>query len=359
MTLDLWLDVNNNGVVDPGVDNLVRSTMTDENGQYAFAGLPAGAYLVDVTDARGVLAGMALTDGADATDDYSQVDPYAVTLSSTGGIVSSDFTADFGYMASTPLTISGIVFEDSIKNGAWDAAEILIPGATLSLYRVVDGEWFLVGSTTSAPTTGFYEFTDLPAGEYRVVADVSGTPLSGKFQTTQTATGAVQHVTLESANSANNDFGFYAPPYLPTAVTMAYFSATARSDGAIDVIWGTAMELDHVGFNLYRGASLAGPWERLNSALITPQFPGATTGADYTWLDAVVEPDTRYTYLLEDVDTQGVSTFHGPVSITASPPAAVTLVAFGAGGNPFAGLSLLLALASLALGSWKRRRALL
>ena len=57
VTVELWLDNNNNGIIEPGVDNLIRTTVTDANGDYLFNGLPAGNYIVNVTDDHGVLAG--------------------------------------------------------------------------------------------------------------------------------------------------------------------------------------------------------------------------------------------------------------------------------------------------------------
>ena len=63
VTIDLYLDSNGNGQVDPG-EPLVGSTVTDANGNYLFDNLPvndgAGGpvnYVVDVTDENGVLAG--------------------------------------------------------------------------------------------------------------------------------------------------------------------------------------------------------------------------------------------------------------------------------------------------------------
>ena len=56
VTVQLWLDVNGNGTIEPGTDNLVRTTETDENGQYEFLGVPYGAYVVSVTDTDCVLA---------------------------------------------------------------------------------------------------------------------------------------------------------------------------------------------------------------------------------------------------------------------------------------------------------------
>ncbi len=355
VTIALWRDVNGDGVITPGLDNLVRATVTDQNGQYTFTGLPAGKYLVDVTDKYGVLAGFTKTSGTAGADNHSQADPYPVELTLTGGVVSSNFTADFGYdVPVNPLTISGIVFGDTNNNGSWATGEPLIPGATLSLYRVVDGEWFLIGTTTSAPTTGYYEFTDLPEGDYVVVADVSNTSVSGKFQTTQTGTNAIQPVTLSNANSANNDFGFHSPPFhQPTAVTLAAFTAAVQ-DHAVLLTWETAQELDNLGFNLYRGESAAGPWTRLNAELIPAQHPGAVFGATYTWLDEGMTPGATYFYRLEDVNVYGASTFHGPISITAGQPSAATVTGFTA--HNASGLSLGLLLAAALTLVIKRRR---
>ncbi len=102
---------------------------------------------------------------------------------------------------------------------------------------------------------------------------------------------------------------------IPTAVTLASFEATPQED-AILVTWETASELDNVGFNLYRSAAAEGPYTRLNATLIPPQNPGSVMGSVYEWLDADVQPGVTYFYKLEDIDVRGVSTFHGPVSVT-------------------------------------------
>jgi len=118
-----------------------------------------------------------------------------------------------------------------------------------------------------------------------------------------------------------------APQGHPTAVTLARFEATPQS-GAIRVTWETAQELENLGFNLYRGENVAGPWQQLNAALIPSQAPGAVFGAVYEWLDTEVQAGLTYYYLLEEVDIHGRSTFHGPVSVVATDPAAVTLERF-------------------------------
>ncbi|MCP4717595.1 MAG: hypothetical protein GY868_20935, partial [Deltaproteobacteria bacterium] len=50
-----------------------------------------------------------------------------------------------------------------------------------------------------------------------------------------------------------------------------------------------------------------GDYEQINDALI------ATKGAAYKFVDEDVENRTRYWYILEDVDFNGVSTVHEPV----------------------------------------------
>ena len=56
VTVDLYEDVNNNGIIDEG-DRLVGTDTTDNTGAYSFGNLPAGKFIVDVTDDEKVLGG--------------------------------------------------------------------------------------------------------------------------------------------------------------------------------------------------------------------------------------------------------------------------------------------------------------
>jgi hypothetical protein len=114
-----------------------------------------------------------------------------------------------------------------------------------------------------------------------------------------------------------------------TAVNLVSFTAT-RQDDAVLVAWETATEVDNVGFNLYRSMSADGPYIKLNGALIPSQSPGSTFGAVYTWLDEDVQPGVAYYYKLEDVETGGTHTMHGPISAFAQNPTKLTLVSFEA-----------------------------
>ncbi len=98
----------------------------------------------------------------------------------------------------------------------------------------------------------------------------------------------------------------------PTAVKLVRFEAEAQQAGVL-LTWETVMEVDNIGFNLYRADTPEAEPLRLNETLIPSQAPGSPAGAVYTWLDKDVQPGQVYYYWLEDVDLQGVVTRHGPV----------------------------------------------
>jgi uncharacterized delta-60 repeat protein len=119
----------------------------------------------------------------------------------------------------------------------------------------------------------------------------------------------------------------------PLAVDLDSFEATA-AHGAVRLTWETASELDNQGFNLWRNSSPDGPAEQLNSALIPSQAPGSSQGFAYTWEDTDVVSGRTYWYWLEDVDLNGTTTLHGPVSVTAGTPTAITISHLSAGNQP-------------------------
>lgn len=112
-------------------------------------------------------------------------------------------------------------------------------------------------------------------------------------------------------------------PITPTAVDLAYFTATAEPDHVL-LAWETVSEIDHRGFNIYRANDEAGPWTQVNATLIPAQAPGSSAGHAYTWTDAAAMPGTTW-YQLEDVSLSGRVTRHDPVCVTVAGPNAVGL----------------------------------
>jgi hypothetical protein len=100
----------------------------------------------------------------------------------------------------------------------------------------------------------------------------------------------------------------------PTLIQLSAFTATPTS-GAVILQWATESETDNAGFNIYRADSEDGEYVKINAALI-PAEGSSTQGTSYEFVDTDVLNRKTYYYKLEDIDLNGNSTMHGPVSAT-------------------------------------------
>ncbi|MBM4067060.1 MAG: hypothetical protein FJ266_15735 [Planctomycetes bacterium] len=103
------------------------------------------------------------------------------------------------------------------------------------------------------------------------------------------------------------------PTEPPNAIALSSFEAKADDDGSVIITWETATEVDNAGFNLYRAKRREGSYARINEKLIEAKGD-ATSGAAYSYRD-VVDHAGGYFYKLEDIDTNGESTMHGPIKV--------------------------------------------
>ena len=97
-----------------------------------------------------------------------------------------------------------------------------------------------------------------------------------------------------------------------TLIRLASFSAIPSPRG-MTITWRTGAETDNAGYNIWRNTEENGTYTKLTSSLI-PATGAPIQGASYTWRDAQAQADTVYYYKLEDIDSKGTSTFHGPLS---------------------------------------------
>lgn len=102
-----------------------------------------------------------------------------------------------------------------------------------------------------------------------------------------------------------------------TLIDLLDFQAQSRNDKIV-LTWKTASETDNAGFHLWRlvRGEDSSDYVRITDNLI-PAKGSPTKGAKYTYHDNDVTEGSTYDYKLEDIDTEGVSTYHGPVSATA------------------------------------------
>ena len=208
----VWHDLNRNGVQDPGEPGVAGVTVklykadgtlfgtkvTDANGLYLFANIPAGDYYAVFS---GLPAGMAATVADAGGNDLIDSDPNAATLTTivttlTFGEV--DTTWDLGLVmvtttssepttSSKPTTtseptttttsptttttvpsasIGDYVWEDLDFDGIQDAGEPGIPGVKVELLGGTNGTTVIATTTTGA--AGQYLFSGLNAGTYTV-----------------------------------------------------------------------------------------------------------------------------------------------------------------------------------------------
>jgi hypothetical protein len=97
-----------------------------------------------------------------------------------------------------------------------------------------------------------------------------------------------------------------------TLINLPSFTATPKS-GKVIIDWSTESEADNAGFNLYRSTTEDGEYLKINDSLI-PAQGSSTEGASYEFIDSNVKNRKTYYYKLEDIDLNGKSTMHGPVS---------------------------------------------
>ena len=358
VTVQCWLDADNSETPNdplavtnapvPGVDNLIRTVVTDENGEYYCTSLPTAQYIVVVADS------LDFTEAADGTlvtgtvGDHA-AKPWTYALTTT----SPNLTADFGVAGSNEL--SGSIFiedEDLVESadgtldtgggvgGVEDGGEtdgvgdgindVPAEGVTVVLLiQQPDGSFSPLQSTTT-DANGDYSFTGLPDGVYQVEVLTSGSVIDGFGQTadpdlagnvfpnnvcdspTAATCDDMTEVTLAGGDQTGIDFG-YQKDFVTTPVTVHSFIAK-RVGGNIEFSWESSNEVGHVGFQLY--ARTDSGWELLNDQLIVSHDPSsALANREYRFTAA--DLGAKW-FTIIDVSAAEELTPHGPFEVNVS-----------------------------------------
>ncbi len=254
----VWIDEDSNGYQDRGEDGIpnvvvqlknsggtvIATRVTDQDGGYLFADLPAGTYYVQVLGST-IPTGMTQTTiypnaGADFFNQDQSGTGYQIVL----GTGETNLSADFGYNqnptgqvntggpANTVAALGDRVWYDTNSNGRQDPGEVGIEGVTVTLIQPgVDG-LFGTGDdddsvTTTTDAKGYYMFDGLTPGAYQVEIRATGNTGAGEPLNSLTQTGDPDHWGTTGTNDnlttapivlgpgdvfLNADFGYVGGP---------------------------------------------------------------------------------------------------------------------------------------------------
>ncbi|MBN2209283.1 MAG: right-handed parallel beta-helix repeat-containing protein [Candidatus Coatesbacteria bacterium] len=110
------------------------------------------------------------------------------------------------------------------------------------------------------------------------------------------------------------DMGYHYVRNGATYIELNSFEAKGLN-GRVLVTWTTGTEIDNAGFDIYRKEEGSTDFAKVNGSLIPAQGT-LGGGASYSFVDTNVVAQTKYLYYLVDVDANGKTTAHGPVSAT-------------------------------------------
>jgi hypothetical protein len=317
-------------IVDVGSGTVVSSGTTTSNGVAILSLQLAGTYYVQV-DETALPAGLEISGLFSNPGPNFLFDPFDEDSCAT--------VFDFGYREICDLC--GIVWFDMDAQGDTDE-NLSLNGINNVTVRLVPRGGTGAGDDTppveistvtaggvcerltgNEEVPGVYRFDNVPQGEYDVVVDLSTVPadltdffdpMTGTVKERQSTTPVSYEYTcgqLGGNAPEPPDFGFVQEP---TAILLAAFSVE-RTAGGTEVSWVTGVEINNLGFNLYRSESPDGEKIQINSGLV-PAL-GSSLGGVYSLSDNSALPDATYYYWLEDVDWNLGPTLHGPVVLAA------------------------------------------
>lgn len=223
----VYRDLNNNGAInagETGIQNVTvtltgtndlgavinTSVLTDASGNYSFGNLRPGTYTLTETQPAGFFDGRE-TVGAQASGTVDN----AVDSQTISNITLASNTTGSGNLFGElpPSSLSGSVYSDYDGDGVFDAFELGIPGATVTLTGTDDRGNVIAPVAVTTPATGAYSFTNLRPGSYTITEtqpagytdglDTQGTPGGGTLNPDQFASIAL----LGGVTGANNNFG--------------------------------------------------------------------------------------------------------------------------------------------------------
>jgi len=323
--------------------------------------------------------GTAQSGGQDAGVPLPNVKSYAGGAIAIPDGIASPYPSAISVVASTSATISSltVTINNFSHTTAGDVDMLLVgpTGAKISFWSDVGGTTAptvnvtitlddaagALMPSTSPLSSGTFRPTNLGVGDTWPApgpctvpcdADAAATAGTATFANRFNATNPNGTWNLFIRDDGGGDVGSIGSwsiniTFGPTLARMSGGSATVGDDGIVDLKWQTGLEVDNLGFNIYREEG--GQRVRVNkhiiagSALITGQGTAMTAGRNYRWRDTTAKPGQMAQYWVEAKDLNGSTLLSGPFVPTYSPgrmapqPPSATLGEVGRGGAPGTG----------------------
>jgi hypothetical protein len=242
------------------------------------------------------------------------------TISQNRSVNSGSITDAIGagmFCEGTATVVNTILWKN-IANGLPDTIYLKSGGSVNVSDSDVEGGWIGAENINSNPQfamPGYWNDNSTPndfTDDYLVGGDFHLQSSSACIDagTSENAPATDIEGTLRPQGTGY-DMGAYE--YSPsTLITLSSFTATPKA-GEIILHWSTESETDNAGFNLYRSVAENGEYTKINASII-PAKGSSTQGTSYEFIDNNVQNRKTYYYKLEDIDLNGISTMHGPVS---------------------------------------------
>ena len=225
------------------------------------------------------------------------------------------YTVRFQNMVTVPILIDTV--HDSLPSGFY------FHGVTddSEINQINSTEYPEIPSSGAIYWQGYPQITYQVPPSGSVSLGVPGSLVLIYISTVPASVGSYTNwVTATIGNETTSPVSSTVSVESPTAVSLASFTARPLLD-AVQVDWETILEIDSLGFNLYRSSDPRDDFTLLNLELIPVKNPGSILGSRYMWLDSTVSPGGTYYYILEEVDIYGKTESYGPIWVTLAPSA--------------------------------------
>ena len=95
---------------------------------------------------------------------------------------------------------------------------------------------------------------------------------------------------------------------------MVDFYGIQAGGDKVQLIWKTILELNTLGFNIYRSTFPDKDFAQINMTLIPSQASGGMEEVEYAFSDTTIEPGKIYFYRIEEISLDGTY-LYGPIQV--------------------------------------------